>query len=121
MVQRKKLREKIEKAIKRSVITTILGPRQCGKTTISRMIGANHHATFFDLEDPVSFQALKSSPEQLLSEQKGLIVLDEIQRMPELFPILRVLSDRTDSSARFLLLGSSSPFLMKHVSESLAF
>ena len=120
MIQRKKLREKIENAIRRSVITAVLGPRQCGKTTISRMIGSKHGAIYYDLEDPVSFQALKSSPEQLLSEQKGLIILDEIQRMPELFPILRMLADRADITARFLLLGSSSPNLMKNVSESLA-
>jgi len=120
MILRKKLQEKIENAIGRSVITAILGPRQCGKTTVSKIIGTKHKATFFDLEDPVSFQVLKNNPAQILSSQTGLIILDEIQRIPELFPILRVLADRTGTPARFLLLGSASPHLMKNVSESLA-
>ena len=120
MIQRKHLQDKIENAIGRSVITAILGPRQCGKTTISKIIGSKHKATFFDLEDPVSFQVFKSNPAQILSALTGLIILDEIQRMPELFPILRVLADRADTPARFLLLGSASPHLMRNVSESLA-
>lgn len=120
MLLRKKLQKKIETAVERSIITAILGPRQCGKTTISKIIGSKHKATFFDLEDPVSFQVLKNNPAQVLSAQQGLIILDEIQRMPELFSILRVLADRADTPARFLLLGSASPHLIKNVSESLA-
>lgn len=120
MIIREHLHEKIEKTVSRNIITAILGPRQCGKTTISRLIGEQSQAVYFDLEDPVSIQSLKSSPMQLLSSLEGLVILDEIQRMPELFPILRVLADRPEAAAKFLLLGSASPQLMKNVSESLA-
>jgi len=120
MIIREHLHEKIEKTVSRSIITAILGPRQCGKTTISRLMGEQSQAAYFDLEDPVSIQSLKSSPMQLLSSLEGLVILDEIQRMPELFPILRVLADRPEAAAKFLLLGSASPQLMKNVSESLA-
>jgi predicted AAA+ superfamily ATPase len=120
MIIREHLHEKIERTVSRNIITAILGPRQCGKTTISRLIGEQSQAVYFDLEDPVSIQSLKSSPMQLLSSLEGLVILDEIQRMPELFPILRVLADRPEAAAKFLLLGSASPQLMKNVSESLA-
>ncbi|NCA75224.1 MAG: ATP-binding protein [Alphaproteobacteria bacterium] len=120
MISRKYLQNTIENKIERNAVTAILGPRQCGKTTISRIIGNKFNAHYFDLEDPVSFQSLKSSPMQLLSSLSGLIILDEIQRMPDLFPILRVLADRYQNPAHFLILGSASPHLMKNVSESLA-
>jgi hypothetical protein len=120
MLKRSELEKEIEASLGRSVITAILGPRQCGKTTISRIIGQKFNATFYDLEEPVSLQSLKQSPMQTLGNQQGIIVLDEIQRMPELFPLLRVLADRSDSGTRFLILGSASPQLVKGVSESLA-
>jgi uncharacterized protein len=120
MIEREELQEKIERAIGRSLITTILGPRQCGKTTISKIIGDKLGAVFYDLEDPVSLRILKDSPYQIMDAQKGLIILDEIQRLPEIFPFLRVLADRPDSASKFLLLGSASPDLMRNASESLA-
>jgi len=120
MIQRRELQEKIERAIGRSAITTILGPRQCGKTTISKIIGERHEAVFYDLEDPVSLRILKDSPYQIMDAQKGLIILDEIQRLPEIFPVLRVLADKLDSASKFLLLGSASPDLMRNASETLA-
>jgi len=98
----------------------ILGPRQCGKTTLARMLGANEPVfTFFDLESPVDIRRL-TAPMRTLSALTGLVVLDEIQRDPTLFEILRVLVDRPESETRFLILGSASPTLIKGASESLA-
>jgi uncharacterized protein len=100
-------------------VTAILGPRQCGKTTLAQMFAAKKAFTHFDLENPVDFQRL-SNPAVTLEPLSGLVVIDEIQRKPELFELLRVLVDRKNNKARFLVLGSASPFLVKNVSESLA-
>lgn len=98
----------------------LLGPRQCGKTTLARLIADKETpSTFFDLENPVDLQRL-SSPIQALKDLTGLVVLDEIQRKPDLFELLRVLVDRPQVDCRFLLLGSASLDLVKGVSESLA-
>lgn len=119
MIPRPEYTRQIEDAFKLHPVTALLGPRQCGKTTLARMIAENDHATIFDLEDPVDIQRL-AAPMQALAHLTGLIIIDEIQRKPELFELLRVIVDRPDSHARFLLLGSASPQLMKGVSESLA-
>ena len=100
-------------------MTALLGPRQCGKTTLARMIAKQEPAVFFDLENPVDVRRL-SAPMQALKNLSGLVVIDEVQRKPELFELLRVLVDRPEHGARFLLLGSASPHLVKGVSESLA-
>jgi predicted AAA+ superfamily ATPase len=100
-------------------VTALLGPRQCGKTTLARFIAEQEPSTVFDLEDPVDIQRL-SAPMQVLKELSGLVIIDEVQRKPELFEMLRVLVDRSGRNARFLLLGSASPHLVKGVSESLA-
>ena len=100
-------------------ITALLGPRQCGKTTLARLIAEQEPSTVFDLENPVDIQRL-SAPMQALKDLSGLVIIDEIQRKPELFELLRVLVDRSGQNARFLLLGSASPHLVKGVSESLA-
>lgn len=100
-------------------VTLLLGPRQCGKTSLARRLAARRKAAFFDLEDPET----PLSPEvarTLLKEQKGLVVIDEVQRQPGLFSLLRVLADRRPRQSRFLILGSASPAIVKGVSESLA-
>ena len=99
----------------------IEGPRQCGKTTLAHAIAAGEAGpvTIFDLENPSDLQRL-AVPEQTLRPLRGLVVIDEAQRRPELFPLLRVLLDRPDTPARFLLTGSASPELIRGLSESLA-
>ena len=99
----------------RAPITALLGPRQCGKTTLARSLKAEH---FFDLEDPRSLARL-DEPQTALEDLNGTVVIDEVQRRPDLFPLLRVLADRQPAT-RYLLLGSASPDLVKEVSESLA-
>ena len=99
----------------RAPITALLGPRQCGKTTLARSLEAEH---YFDLEDPRSLARL-DEPQTALEGLTGTVVIDEVQRKPELFPLLRVLADR-QAHTRYLLLGSASPALVKEVSESLA-
>jgi predicted AAA+ superfamily ATPase len=102
-------------------IVAILGPRQVGKTTLARQLAAQWHGMVrhFDLEDPDD-QARLSDPAFLLRPLSGLVVLDEIQLRPDLFPVLRVLADRPDTPARFLILGSAAPELMRHTAETLA-
>lgn len=104
-----------------SPIVTLLGARQVGKTTLARMIaGRRGGAEFFDLEDPSARRALETTPELTLRDCRGLVVIDEVQRMPELFGLLRHLCDDPDRKASFLLLGSASPDLVRGVSETLA-
>jgi predicted AAA+ superfamily ATPase len=100
-------------------IVALLGPRQCGKTTVARMIGEQQFAAYFDLENPVDVRRL-SAPLTVLEALSGLVIIDEVQRRPDLFELLRVLVDRPHNPARFLLLGSASPQLVRGVSESLA-
>jgi len=98
----------------------IEGPRQCGKSTLARVIASGEReVTFFDLESPADRQRLET-PEQTLRPLRGLVVIDEAQRMPDIFPPMRVLLDRPDVPARFLLTGSASPELIRGLSESLA-
>ena len=107
--------------LRTSPVVAILGPRQIGKTTLAREIARTWPAptTIFDLEDPRDIARL-ADPTTTLGPLRGLVVIDEIQRRPELFPVLRVLSDRIRLPARFLLLGSASPSLLRQLSESLA-
>ena len=119
MIYRKDLHERIKEALDRSRIVVLLGPRQCGKTTLAREFLNPDSANYFDLEDPVSLMRLEE-PMTALRELEGLVVIDEIQRRAELFPILRVLADRKPLPARFLILGSASPDLLRQSSESLA-
>ena len=98
----------------------LTGPRQCGKTTLARLIAADApRAAYFDLEAAVDRRRL-ATPEQTLRLLTGLVVIDEVQRSPALLETLRVLVDRPDNAARFLLLGSASPALIAGVSETLA-
>ncbi len=107
--------------LERSPIVVLLGARQVGKTTLARQVAERGAvpATFFDLEDPVDAARLEE-PSLALRDLRGLVVLDEVQRRHDLFPLLRVLADRPGTPARFLLLGSASPLLVRNVSESLA-
>jgi uncharacterized protein len=109
----------IRSALRRSRVVALLGARQCGKTTLARQFVAPDSANYFDLEDPQSLGRL-SEPDLALRPLKRLVVIDEIQRRPELFPLLRVLADRKPLPARFLILGSASPDLLRQSSETLA-
>lgn len=100
-------------------MVALLGPRQCGKTTLARQVLPAGHAQYFDLEDPVIAQIL-GEPMTALRGLHGLVVIDEAQRQPALFPALRVLVDRAESPATFLILGSASPELSRQAAESLA-
>ena len=109
----------IRDALDRNPIVALLGPRQSGKTTLALQI-AGKSANFFDLENSVDRQALALAPRQVLSELRGLVVLDEVQTLPDLFPVLRVLADRQPARAQFLILGSASPDLIRGAAETLA-
>jgi predicted AAA+ superfamily ATPase len=119
MIPRTRLLSSLKSALRRSPAVSLLGPRQSGKTTLARMLLAPDSENYFDLERPTSLRRL-DDPETSLGELRGLVVIDEVQRRPDLFPILRVLIDRPRSRARFLLLGSASPALLRQSSESLA-
>ncbi len=122
MISRKDCLELISEGFRRSPIVSILGPRQCGKTTLARQFMRelqSEKVTWFDLESPKDLTRLQN-PELTLSKCKGWVVLDEIQHLPALFPVLRVLADRPDMPARFLILGSASPQIARSSSESLA-
>lgn len=106
-------------ALRRSPAVALLGPRQCGKTTLARGVTTAGPSAYLDLENPVDLARL-DNPLSALSPLRGLIVIDEIQRKPELFSVLRVLADRRPVPARFLLLGSASPDLVRQGSETLA-
>ena len=119
MINRPYYLKRLSEATRRSPITALLGPRQCGKTTLAHLFSEERQATFFDLESYPDQRRLEN-PELVLGSLEGLVVLDEIQIMPELFQVLRVLVDRPDNQVRFLILGSASPSIIKSVSESLA-
>ena len=119
MIDRADCLRRLETAVARSPITALLGPRQCGKTTLARRFASTREAAIFDLESEPDVRRL-ANPELVLGELRGLVVLDEIQRRPGLFNALRVLADRPEPRSRFLILGSVSPDLARGVSESLA-
>jgi len=113
------LEARVTAALKRAPVTLLLGPRQSGKTSIARRLAERSGANLFDLEDPET-PLTRDTLALNLQDQKGLVIIDECQREPALFPYLRVLADRRPLRARFLLLGSASPELVRGVSESLA-
>jgi hypothetical protein len=119
MVDRKDLVRTMRLALRRSRVVALIGPRQCGKTTLTQQLLDADSPNYFDLEDPASLTRL-DEPMTALRVLKGLVVIDEVQRKPDLFPVLRVLADRRPLTARFLILGSASPELLRQSSESLA-
>ena len=119
MIARPELMAKVTDGLENSPVTLILGPRQCGKTTLARQLGEKQEGSYYDLENPRDLARL-GQPQTVLEKARGLVVLDEIHQRPDLLPLLRVLADREPPPCRFLLLGSASPDLMKRSSETLA-
>jgi predicted AAA+ superfamily ATPase len=119
LIPRPALLDRVRVALGRQVITVLTGPRQAGKTTLARLLLPERSPTYFDLEDPVSLARLEQ-PRTALDPLEGLVVIDEVQRRPDLFPVLRVLADRRPVRARFLILGSASGDLLRQSSETLA-
>src|SRR3990167_2039597 len=121
MIDRKHDVKKLLSLLKHHPVVGIIGARQVGKTTLARSFSDHIRSvsSYFDLENPEDLARL-ADPILALKGLKGLVVIDEIQRFPGLFPILRVLVDRPKAPARFLVLGSASPELLRQGSESLA-
>ena len=119
MISRSAILDRICAALARTPVVVLTGPRQCGKTTLARELLSEDSPNYFDLEDPLSLARL-DEPKTALEPLQGLVVLDEIQRRPDLFPVLRVLADRKKQPAQFLILGSASGELLRQSSESLA-
>jgi predicted AAA+ superfamily ATPase len=121
-IAREEALQDLETKLKSFPIVGILGPRQCGKTTLAKQFIDNQNKKktyFFDLENPRDLSKLEN-PLLNLENLEGYVIIDEVQRLPELFPILRVLADRVSKKTKFILLGSASPLLIKNSSESLA-
>ena len=121
MIQRNKELGRLKALLRRYPVVGIIGARQVGKTTLARRLvqSIESPSHVFDLEDPEDLARLED-PVLSLKGLRGLVVIDEIQRRPELFPMLRVLADRAGRHTRYLVLGSASPDLLRQSSESLA-
>ncbi len=109
----------IRTALNRAPVVVLTGPRQCGKTTLARTFLSEDSVNYFDLESPASLGRL-DEPLTALEPLRGLVVIDEVQLRPDIFPVLRVLADRETAPARFLILGSASGNLLRQTSQSLA-
>ncbi|MEN8264896.1 MAG: ATP-binding protein [Nitrospirota bacterium] len=121
MIEREKEIHILRGLLKRYPVVGIIGARQVGKTTLALALieKIRGTASFFDLENPEDMAKL-NEPMLALKGKRGIVVIDEIQRHPDLFPVLRVLADRPKMPARFLVLGSASPELLRQGSETLA-
>lgn len=119
MIERVALRNSIREGLRRSRVVALIGPRQSGKTTLAHEFLSPDSPNYFDLEDPLSLQRL-TEPKTELAPLKDLVVIDEVQRKPDLFPLLRVLADRKPLPSKFLILGSASPEMLRQSAESLA-
>lgn len=112
LVERSRIRARVASALARSRGVVLVGPRQVGKTTLARSFVPTGSPNYFDLEDP-RVEAQFEAPMTALEPLRGLVAIDEVQRAPELFKVLRVLMDRDAAPAKFLLLGSASPGLLR--------
>ena len=119
MLERASLESEVRAALARSPAVALVGPRQVGKTTLARSLLGSASTNWFDLEDPQAVAQL-ATPLVALKDLRGLVVIDEVQHAPDLFKVLRVLVDRPGAPARFLVLGSASPTLLRQSAESLA-
>ena len=121
MIPRKHHLRRLTLLLREFPIVALLGPRQVGKSTLARQIVSTRRGetTWFDLENPID-QSRLADPGLELRPLRGLVVLDEIHRLPNVFPLLRVLVDRPRTPARFLVLESASPELLRQTSETLA-
>lgn len=119
VIQRSRLRAQVARLLEQFRGVLLVGPRQVGKTTLARSFVAADSPNYFDLEDAVVAAQFRA-PKELLSALTGLVVIDEVQHTPGLFPQLRVLMDRDAKPAKFLLLGSASMALLRQAGESLA-
>jgi len=121
MILRSRQLSRLQELLDRNPVVAILGARQVGKTTLARQLLEQQEGThhFFDLESPKDLARLQE-PQLALERLDGLVVLDEVQQLPEIFRVLRVLVDRPEARSRFLLLGSAAPDLLRQSSESLA-
>ncbi len=120
MIERTRYLKAIKDVLSEQPVCALLGPRQCGKTTLARQLSKQYDTShYFDLDTPVGRQRL-SSPEFALAPLNGLVIIDEIQRQPELFTILRPLADKSRSKTKYLILGSASPDIVRGASQSLA-
>lgn len=118
MLERTELEKTVERALSRSRGVVLVGPRQAGKSTLAQRFLDRDSPNYFDLEYPPHAQRLTQAT-GVLEGLQGRVVIDEIQRKPELFPLLRVLMDRSNVPGQFLLLGSASPSLLRQAGESL--
>jgi len=119
MISRAGLLAQLRRALRRARVAALVGPRQAGKTTLARRLVPPASRNYFDLEAPAALARL-GEPMTALAPLRGVVAIDEVQRRPDLFPVLRVLADRRPLPARFLVLGSASPGLLAQSSESLA-
>ncbi len=121
MIERDRELNTLRRLLRRHPVVGIIGARQVGKTTLARLYikGIRGPSSYFDLENPEDLARLED-PMLALKGLKGLVVIDEIQRRPNLFPVLRVLVDRPNAPSCFLVLGSASPDLLRQGSETLA-
>ena len=119
MIERAEALTSLQQALDENAVVALLGPRQCGKSTLAGELAEHREAHWFDLERAEDVASL-AQPELALRPLRGLVVIDEVQRRPDLFRVLRPLADRRGKPAKFLILGSASPDIVKGVSESLA-